>query len=291
MARTLGAKKLYVLIAVLGLLYIYVHKVIIGNLGIRHLWGSSLGFHLATVCKLFGYQFFLIFLPSNFSPTRDFTVVNQWTDIGFYFGLILFVSFVGLFFIFRKQKKVCFIIAAYLIFWFPVSNFIPAEGLIADRYLYELTMIVGIAIAMACSKLKTFPKFLIPIFIVMGICAWVQSLSWVSEKYLWSHAIQTSPSSSVAWNQWGNVLLLDRQYLEANQAYSQAFRLNSKYREASLNRAMVPYETGHEPEALLFVQQHLTQFPADDEAYDLLGAIYEKNSDYEHSISESKKSH
>lgn len=270
--------------------YIYFHYRVTSNLGIRNLWGETLVLHFATACKLFGYQIFLLFFPFGSSPTRDFKIVVTLIDPKVWIGFALLIACLSTALYCWKTKKRdwLLIVLGFLVFWFPVSNVIPAEGLIADRYLYVMVMMMGLALGKLFSSYERVPKVVYVTLGVFGILTYFQSLSWMNEKYLWSHAVRTSPHSSVAWNEWGGVLFKQKNFTDASEAYEKASQLNPFYREASFNRALVAYASNDVGRSKSILAEHLGKFPQDDEAYDLLGAIYESESNYKQAIEASQ---
>ncbi|MEZ4846022.1 MAG: tetratricopeptide repeat protein [Bdellovibrionota bacterium] len=279
-----------VLISILGLIAIYalLHLGVTHGLGTREIWGGSLSIHIATVLKLFIYELFLIFVPIGSSPTRDFAL-GAWNQWQVWLGMLFLISSVAGLFMFRKSKPmVAFAIFFYLIFWFPVSNIIPAEGLIADRYLYLPSMAIAFAIGLLFNRCDRFPKIVGFVFVAWGVWAIDHSLVWKNSEKLWSHAIINSPRSSVAWNEWGNIQSSKREYQNAYDAYSRALQLRPQYRDASYNRTLVMYLV-NDPETMGSLNDHLENFPNDAQAMDLYGSYYEAKKDFGSAEAFSKK--
>ena len=283
-------KNAKLLIAIFGLIIVYalLHVGVTHGIGAREIWGGSLSTHVATVLKLFIYELFLIFVPIGSSPTRNFAL-GAWNQWQVWAGLrLLLSSIVGMIF-FRKSKPiVAFAIFFYLIFWFPVSNIIPAEGLIADRYLYLPSMAVAFAIGLLFNRCDQFPKTVGFVFVAWGIWAVNHSLVWKNSERLWGHAISVSPLSSVAWNEWGNIQSSKREYQDAYKAYNRALQLRPHYRDASYNRALVMYLM-NDPETMGGINDHLKAFPSDAQAMDLYGSYYEAKKDFENAEAFSRK--
>lgn len=272
-----------ILLSLIGV-YVLFHKLVVQSLGIRsNLWGGDFTHHIATILKLFVYQISILIFPVGSSPTRDFTIVD-FSSVWAWSGLGLLSACVGLFFYFRKQKPVyAFVIFFYLIFWFPISNIIPAEGLIVDRYMYVTSMAMACAVALVFSRYETFPKLMGMILIWYAVWAINNSLVWKNSETLWKNAVKISPQSSVAWNEWGNVMSYKQKYQDAYQAYDRAVTLRPKYRDASFNRAFSSFLL-KDTKVKDMIDQHLKRFPDDAQAFDLLGSIYEAESDYQSAV-------
>lgn len=288
--KTQNKKRISHAIIIVSLICIYaaLHKYVVHGFGIRNLWGGDWNHHLATVCKLFIYQIFLLAVPIGSSPVRSFSVItfaSPWA----WAGLILFLVLIGLFFYFKKQKSIfAFVIFFYLVFWFPVSNILPAEGLIVDRYMYVLCMAFGLAIGLFFNSFDKFPKLLGLILIAYAVWALNHALIWKNSETLWKHAIEVSPTSTVAWNEWGNVLSSKEKYQDAYDAYTRAVGLQPKYRDASYNRAFALFSM-NDPLTKDTIDQHLKNFSDDAQAFDLMGSVHEKESNYSLAVEFSKK--
>ena len=127
--RAQESNRMYVGIVVISLLYVVGHLWVTEGLGTRSIWGETIGLHVATVVKLFAYQLFLLVVPVYSSPTRDFAVVQSYADPVFLLGVFLAVLFfAGLLISIRKKSNWAFVFLFYALFWFPVSNLIPAEA-------------------------------------------------------------------------------------------------------------------------------------------------------------------
>jgi tetratricopeptide (TPR) repeat protein len=283
--------RLHGLIAISIAFYLFVHIQVTQGLGMRQPWGGSLFYNFLTVAKLFGYQLFLIFAPLASSPTRGFQIVTGLSDPYAWLGLAMLIAAVtSLIVLFRRQSAWAFVILFYLIFWFPVSNFFPAEGLIADRYLYLMTMAAGLLLGMFASRAdQQLSKFIaVAIFMAFVPGSFLNIRHWKDNETLWGNAVKVTPESAVAWNEWGNVLLLQKKYKEANASFQKAVELRPTYADASLNRVIALMDLQDDQAALNMLEQHLQNFSKDAKAYDLLGAIYEKNSNWDQSISASR---
>lgn len=258
--------------------YIALHIAITKGVGSRTMWGGSVLSHLATVCKLFAYELFLIFAPISSSPTREFAI-GAWNQWQVWFGLLLLVSFIGAFVHYQRTKPTwAFCIFFYLVFWFPISNIIPAEGLIANRYLYATTMAVAVAVGACFNRLSHFPKLAGLGLIAWALWAMSESVVWKNSETLWKHATEVSPLSSVAWNEWGNVQLSRKNYQLAYDSYHRAVGLQPMYRDASFNKSVARFAM-NDGDALPTIQEHLKKFPNDARAFDLLGSYYDSKGD------------
>lgn len=268
--------------AILGVIGVYVllHLAVTKSIGAREIWGGSVSVHVATFIKLFVYELFLIFVPIGSSPTRDFAL-GAWNQWQVWLGCILLIAAIILMIRSKKSNPaLAFSIFFYLVFWFPVSNIIPAEGLIADRYMYLPSMAVAFAVGVLFNRCAAFPKIFGFAMIGWGIWAVNHSLVWKDSASLWGHAVEVSPKSSVAWNEWGNVEASNKKYPDAYAAYTRALQLRPQYRDASFNQVLMMFLVG-DPSIFIAVDDHFKKFGQDPQMLDLVGSIYESRKDFE----------
>lgn len=284
---TPSRRKLLVLLIPTMVGYAVAHFAVTGGFGSRALWGGAWAPHAATVVRLFPYAIFLTFFPFGSSPTRSFPVSTGWDDpfawsaFGTFFLLALLV------WRFRASNP-GFVKSAVLffLFWLPVSNLVPAEGLLVDRYLYLPALGSSVAIGVLLGRLfrnarrrKIFAWSFLPLVIFWGGWSVKSALKWKNDGALWEHAVRVSPLSPVAWNEYGGILLKKDDTGGARKAFERALTLRPQYREASLNCGVALYRQGDLGRAFFRVQDHLKRFPDDAEAWDLLGTIYVRRND------------
>lgn len=282
---------LMVLFPILSL-YAITHFAVTGGAGVRSLWGGELVTHVGTVIKLLPYTLFLAFVPINSSPTRAFSISTGWGDPFVWAALATIVVLFLLLFRFRNcQPHWGKGAILFGLFWLPVSNMIPAEGLLADRYLYLCVIgtsyVVGSLLGSAWSwkqNQKVCRAALVLFVGCWGSWAFASSLKWKSNETLWRSAIQVTPSSPVAWNEWGGVFLQKGKVNEAAEAFEEAVALQPNYPGASLNLLVARIQAGDIKRALKEAKRHLEMFPEDAAGWDLLGSIYARIGDLPKSI-------
>lgn len=259
--------------------YLILHVWVTGGMGTRSLWGDSLSAHLATVIRLAPFSFFLTFFPVGGSPTRTFPISPGFQDPLVWSALFTVLTLAVLcVLLWKKHPWFGKGIFLYILFWLPSSNLIPAEGLIADRYLYLPCMGTAFLLGHMIKKIVLLhPKALrlvtILFLAIWAIWAFQSARIWRSNETLWQHAVQASPESSVAWNEWGNVLLQKSEFEQATQAFNRAIFLRPNYREAYFNRIVGYFRAKKFSKAQKEVEVFLLSHPDDAAAWDLRGTL------------------
>ena len=150
-------------------------------------------------------------------------------------------------------------------------------------------MISSVALGLVIQRIRFFPRLAAAFLVFWAIWAVAQTSSWKNEESLWRNAINNSPGSSVARNEWGIVQMKKQNYQEALQAFEEALRLQPRYREASLNQSVALYYAKDYEEADTRLRGHISSFGDDAQAYDLMSVVSEKLGKYEDSVEASKK--
>jgi tetratricopeptide (TPR) repeat protein len=263
-------------------LYLVFHFLVTGGFGERSLWGGSLGAHLATVVKLFPYAALLTVYPIGSSPTRTFPISSGWDD-PMAWGALGTLLLAGYWAATGRSRS----LALFLLFYLPVSNLIPAEGLLADRYLYLPTLGTALAVGLMFQHFPAVDRakgwgigVLLLLLALWGGIGVTHALKWRNEEVLWESAVRVSPGSAVAWNERGGTLLRAGERERAEEAFRRALALRPAYREASFNLAVIRYRSGDREGALRAIGEHLDRFPLDPDGWDLRGTVQVSSGDF-----------
>jgi protein O-mannosyl-transferase len=262
-------------IAFILAIYVLLHWKVTGGLGQRSLWGGTLDRHLGTVLLLLPAALFLSLVPIGLSPTREFPISEGFSDPRVWGALCLVVALSWAAWKWRSDRPFSVGFVTFILLWLPISNLLPAEGLISDRYLY----LPALGVALMCSKLGAYLKkpLLIGFAVVWGAWAFYETAKWESSESLWATAVRRSPGANLAWNEWGKVMLDRNDLSGAESAFQSALRISPEYKEALLNLAVVDYRLGRAHEAWERLERNETRFERDAAYHDLKGAVAELN--------------
>ena len=284
--------QLTILFGILVPLYVGLHLWITSAMGVRSHWGETWWSHFATVFTLLPFEFLLTWIPFGLSPTRTFPIASGFAD-SYVIASVLSVIVMTLFaFRLRKKRPLAFHgFALFFIFWLPISNIFPAEGLIADRYLYLPAVGTALLVGDLLNWLpfrktarKYAPYFLIIFFFGWGSWAVRASTIWKDENTLWSHATKVSPKSTVAWNHWGKVLLNRGELDAAEDAFAQAVKVNPGHSKAMQNLVWTKHQRGQFVEAIGLMDGLLQSQPENASAWDLKASMMMEMGRFEDAI-------
>ncbi|MCB0326259.1 MAG: glycosyltransferase family 39 protein [Bdellovibrionales bacterium] len=265
----------------ISLVYVVLHWQVTSGIGARvALWGGSIWTHVGTCAKLFAYELSLIFWPRAHSPTREFEVVQHAFDLWMIGGMLLWFAMFVLYWKERKANRSIYI-AGYLIFWLPVSNLIPAEGLIADRYMYLLVFWTGLYALDVLAPLFMLEKRLAYGFAavlgVMSLYAYKAASFWKSDHVLWSHALAQNEYSPLAWNELGNLKFKEKNWTGACWAYQKAASLKEKfYSDAYFNLVGCYMKQGNPKLAQSYLDRLSASEKQESRYYDLYAAVLQQ---------------
>jgi tetratricopeptide (TPR) repeat protein len=128
-------------------------------------------------------------------------------------------------------------LAAFGIFWFlicllPVSNIIPLEAHLAERFLYF--PLIGFALALADTARSRRLPVLMLLTVLLLAYGWrsvERNRDWRNDFTLWSSAVRTSPESPRVHYALGDIYYQQGKFREAIDQYRQALELNPNVAE------------------------------------------------------------
>jgi tetratricopeptide (TPR) repeat protein len=208
-------------------------------------------------------------------------------------GMIALVAVA--FFLAPRSPLLSFGVFWFLISYIPISNFIPAVYMLADRYMYIPS--VGFCIVLVClgeamyQKLDHFkPRYAIPVMTVVGgllIGGYSQKVLsyntyWKNERVLWQYVLECNPESFRAYNNLGYQYLRAGSYPKAIELLSMAINLGFEKSYEHRGSAYIGMENY---EAAMQDFNHALAYDPDwDTAYYGRGLVYFKKGQYEQAI-------
>lgn len=204
-ARSRVVTEYFTLIAI-GVLYFMVRLQLLGIVARRDYYGGGLWPTFLTMSKCFAIYLQLVFWPSP-KNCRDFAVpiahsIMQANVLG---SLLLLLVVIGIFILLWRYRPV----AGYGLAWFflallPVSNIIPNQQLMTERYLY--LPLVGIAImgaslfsdieALFSTRLRKAANLaLVLLLATYGSITAVKASAWRDPEILVRQSLEIYPNS------------------------------------------------------------------------------------------------
>lgn len=189
----------------ISVLYIILRKLVIGSVAPCGWWGGSWYYTYLTMTKVFTEYFRLLILPINLCA--DYVVnLSYGLDtkvIASLFVIILLIVFVFLYA--KRYPIVSFSILFVFAGLIPVSNIIPIEVLLAERFLYLSSF--GFCLLLGWSLYFYFSKRKILLYIILFliltpyvVLTYQRNKDWKDEFSLWQKTVKQMPDNFRAHN-------------------------------------------------------------------------------------------
>jgi tetratricopeptide (TPR) repeat protein len=195
----------------------------------------------------------LLFVPVGLSLFYHFPISKSIFEMSVLPGLCLVVLAVitGVA-AFRRSPHISFALFWFAVTMLPVSNIIPMNAVVANRWLYASSIGFCVLIAWCTTHLPRegeLRKILTASAVVaVALCYMLLSVGrnndWRNPMSLWSKTIKSCPTSFVAHNNLGVEYMRRSRMPEAIDEFTRAVRLNPDLVEAQMNLARCYERTG-----------------------------------------------
>jgi hypothetical protein len=203
--------------------------------------GGSLYATLLTMLPVFSRYIGMLFWPSHLSAFYA-PQIRTAPDAQVWGSILLVVIFSGIIlYSCTRERRIAFWFLLFLTCLLPVSQIVPINTLMQDRYLYfpllGVSVLVAMLIASAGDRLGASRGRLLTYLLValMVLACMVGSISrvavWKNSQTLWSDAVVKEPRSQKAWELLGEALAMAGRSDEAIRAYERGYALNPKNTE------------------------------------------------------------
>lgn len=203
---------------------------------------------------------------------EDFTI-NFWLRVG-----VALLLFGGLVYFYRKQKLLFFGLAFFVFSLLTTLLPIRISFVVAERYVYFGS--IGLCLVLAWVLVKGLKKYPQVLFLVSGILIVLLSIrtvirnrDWRTRKNLWLATTRVSATSSVPWNNLGDVYSGEGNYQLAIRAFQQTIRLNPTHLGAHHNLGVVYLRMGDFDQAIIWFERAIAINPL-PQTYNELGVTY-----------------
>jgi tetratricopeptide (TPR) repeat protein len=194
--------------------------------------------------KAFAIYLRLLVLPCNLCVEHTVLFPDSIFDVPTIISILIFVT---LFFIMIKIRNSKYKLFSLGIAWFfinflPVSNLVPANYIVAERYMYVpslgFCLILAYALLLLVKPDKWRYLFLAVIISIYCGLAIFRNAEWRDEYTLWSKTVRQSPNSVIARNNLGTEYVKMGKYDKAISEYEKAFQIYPKFENAYFNLIM-----------------------------------------------------
>jgi Flp pilus assembly protein TadD len=244
---------LYVPFVLVAIIYVVLRTYVLGKVGqVSYHGGSAYVTFLAMLQAAVTYVR-LLFVPVGLSLSRHFEPSYSLFEAAVFPSFCLVVLGIALGIItFRRGTFISFSLFWFAVAMLPVSNIIPVNALVADRFLYgpsigcSILLAAGLATVRAASQQKrtlatTGLALIVFCFMILSTA---RNNDWHNSISLWRKATQASPTSYVAFNNLGMEHMKHGQIPEAIDALNEAVRIKDDFPEAHANLGICYTELG-----------------------------------------------
>ncbi len=247
-------EKINTLIGVVGLvavLYLSLRVVVgvrIGGAAESLIGEASLGERMLSVFAIWMHYIKTFVFPLRLSISQHW-MVREWVDVRFWGNVLALLGLAGaVIWMSRKGKRLVFFAGWMVMGLLLVSQIIPLEMTVADRWMYlPMWGMMGVAgeVGAAVVKEKEVRRVVwwlgVLVAFVFGVRSWVRLADWRSGLRLYSYDVKLSGESFELHNNLGVELVRDGRLDEAEESFKESLSIKSDYRFA-LNNLGVVYQ-------------------------------------------------
>ncbi len=208
---------------------------------------------------------------------RTPSIALSLTIIGFLLGSALLLR--------KKYPIYTFGVMWFFISMIPVSNLIPTEAVLTERYAFLASygFILMLASLLATHATKHPWKYgitkvmwvIIGTILITNIGMTIQrNAQWKNDKTLWKDATIKNPHAFIAFISYGNILYSENNIEGALDAYLSAHEINPSREEVMMYVAAMYHALGKPEESAIHLSRILRKNPWNIEAYFRLGNVY-----------------
>ncbi len=227
----------------------------------------------------------LILWPKNLTLYHSEMVFGQGEYL---LRLAIFIIFLaGLLYSFKKNKRVFFWLAFFLISLLPTLTPFGISWIVAERYVYfgaiGIFALAGLIFSRINQKLKNLKVIYITFAIIIMVLSWrtiLRNHDWQNQDTLWLAAAKTSPSSPQNHNNLGDLYGRHGDYEKAIEEFKRAIELNPEYADAFHNLANTYQQMGKIDLAIENYKKATEFNPKLWQSWQNLAAIYFEKQDY-----------
>jgi protein O-mannosyl-transferase len=259
------------------------------------LWTTpGFGFSSRLLQSLYGLNFYLrkTLLPLDLAPLYEIPHIFDPLAPSFVISFIV-ITTLSLFFVSMRNRWPAGLTAwlCYITLVAPVLGLVRSgPQLAADRYSYLSCL--GWAVLAGSgmywcwirwrenNRIRTVFSFVSLLIVAsLALVTWNQIKVWRSSEALWRRVLEVDPNSSIAHNNWGNVLLRKGEFKAATDYYLRALEIDPAYADAYFNLGTAYVKTNQWQAAVEQYVVGLKYAPDNAQARHFLGQMYVRGDD------------
>ncbi len=270
------------------------------------LWKTQgFGFSSRLLQSLYGLNFYLrkTLLPLDLAPLYEIPHIFDPLAPSYVISFVV-ITTLSLFFVSMRNRWPAGLTAwlCYITLVAPVLGLVRSgPQLAADRYSYLscLGWAVLAGSGMYWSWIRWRENNLIRIFFSfvslvivasLALMTWNQIKVWRSSEDLWRRVVEVDPDSSIAHNNWGNVLFGKGEFKAAADHYRRALEIDPEYADAHFDLGMAYVSTNQLQAAVEQFAIGLKYDPNNARARHFIGQMYVRRDDLGKAIEQFRQS-
>ena len=244
--------------------------------------------------SLYGLNFYLwkTLLPLDLAPLYEIPRIFDLLAPSFVISFVV-IATLSLVFVSMRNRWPAGLTAwlCYITLVAPVLGLVQSgPQLVADRYSYVSCL--GWAVLAGSgmywcwirwrenNRIRTVFSFVSLLIVAsLALMTWNQIKVWRSSEALWRRVLEVDPNSSIAHNNWGNVLLRKGEFKAATDYYLRALEIDPEYADAHFNLGTAYVKTNQWQAAVEQYAVGLKYDPNNARARHFLGQMYVRGDD------------
>jgi len=282
----------FILVAII---YVLTRSYVLGKVAQVSYHGGSSYMTFLLMLKAFAIYARLLFIPVDLSLSRHFQHVYSLFDMSVFpsFCIVAVATVTGTI-TFRRSRHFSFAFFWFAVTMLPVSNIIPVNAIVADRFLYGPSIGFCILIAVwltaipkseAARRLPAAAAIVLVLFFYMALSIG-RNNDWADAVRLWSKTAKASPTSFTAFNNLGFEYMRRGRIAESIEAFNKALEIKGDLPEAHLNLATCYSKINNIEMAVHHYNAALPQLDNKAETRHKLGELLERRGSIDQAITQ-----
>lgn len=270
--------------------YLYIRFVLFRHTSIRLDQDHD---NIFVMVKVLAAYLRVLFFPCNLNA--DYVVLSAMNGvISLIISVFLVITAVILIIrMCKRDKERWFFASWFFITLLPVSNIIPIENVMAERYLYIPFMgfsgVMGIIIQNYTTRNKSATIGLGIILVTTSMMAVHRNRVWREDFTLWHATVNRAPKSARAHNNLGVAYSTKGFYDQAESEYRKTIELHPGDIEAHYNMGNAYERDGKTDAAIEEYREVLRYHPGHADAYNNIGGIYKNRQLFDSAVESYEK--
>jgi len=231
--------------------YVVVRSLILGETSQKGYWGTGAHSTFVTMLAAVGEYMRLLVLPVHPNIDHPIRILDSLREPAAWVSLLVILSALALAIRAPAPSGVRFGILWFFIGLLPVSNIVPLQATLAERFLYLPSLGFCFSLAAATSLLRGQRQRLALAGVLCAATLTIhRNLDWLTGPSLWKSTILAAPQSEMGHNNLGMAYSAQKNLKRAVSEYERALRTDPRSILSHMNLASACLELGRPDDAL-----------------------------------------